>query len=135
MSRYLKGLSAAALAIAAIAGSTVSYADESEGGKSLIYVGVGAGPASSGNLLKSSDRPMSVGFLSISNPSGTVWGLDFSGEGTKLESTGSRTTVNQATSFNLLFGQNLSLIHIFCTERAPAHSLRLDRHWATAQDL
>ena len=106
MSKYLKNFSTVAFAVAAIAGSTVSYAEENDGSKGLFYVG--AGTASSGNPQKSSDRPMSIGFLSTSNPSGPAWGLDFSGEGTKLESNGSRTTVKQSTSINVLLGTNLS---------------------------
>jgi len=95
-----------ALPIAVIAGSTVAYANESEGGKSLIYVGTGN--ADKGDPHKSSDRPMSIGFLSLSGEGDKVWGLDFSGEGTKLESTGGRTTVTGATSINFLIGKNLS---------------------------
>ena len=105
MSRYLKNLYVVTLAVAAVAGSTVSYADESDGSKGVFYVGAGA--ASTGNPQKSDDRPMSIGFISASNPNGPAWGLDFSGEGTKLESNGSRTTVKQATSINVLLGTNL----------------------------
>ena len=106
MSRYLKKLFVANMAFVTVAGSAVSFANEHDGSKGVFYVGAGA--ASSGNPQKSNDRPMSIGFLSNANPSGSVWGLDFSGEGTKLESNGSRTTVKQGTSINVLFGTNLS---------------------------
>ena len=92
------------LATIALVGATEAYADEN--GENLLYVGVGA--AKSGDPRKSSDKPMSVGYLKISNASDTVWGADFSGEGTKLESTGGRTAVKQATAFNFLIGKNLN---------------------------
>ena len=93
------------LTISAIAGSTMAYADEN--GENLIYFG--AGPAKSANSLNNSgDNPLSIGFLRLSNTSDAVWGLDFSGEGTMRDSTGSNyNAIKQATSFNFLIGRNI----------------------------
>ena len=60
------------------AGTPISYAEESQGGTSIVYVG--AGTAAKDDLTKSTEAPVSFGFLSISNASDTVWGFDFSGE-------------------------------------------------------
>ncbi len=94
-----------ALAIAATIGSTGSYAGEP--GTSIIYLGGGAGD--SGDYYKSSRPPVTLGILNISNQRGSVWGVDISGEGTMLNSTGGRyNAVEQGTSFNLLLGSNMS---------------------------
>ncbi len=87
-------------------GTSISYAEESKGGTSIVYVGAGA--AAKDDLTKSTEAPVSFGFLSVSNASDTVWGLDFSGEGTKLESNGTRTTVKQGWSYNLALGKNIT---------------------------
>ena len=95
----------AILATVVLAGTTATFANEN--GESLLYFGVGT--AQKGNPLKSSDTPMSGGFLKISNASDTVWGIDFSGEGTMIDSTwGQSRAVKRATSYNLLYGKNLT---------------------------
>lgn len=95
-----------ALAIVAITYPSIATAEESEGGTRIVYVGSGA--AAKDDVTKSTEAPRSFGFLSVSNESDTVWGLDFSGEGTKLESNGTRTTVKQGWSYNLVLGKNLT---------------------------
>lgn len=93
-----------ALIIATITGASASQADEDS--KSVIYLGMGS--ADTGNRLKSNEAPKSIGYFSAKNSSDGIFGVDFSGEGTKLESTGGVTTVKQSTSFNFLVGKNLS---------------------------
>lgn len=100
-----KHLQLALLSLIAAA-TSISYAEESQGGTRIVYVG--SGPAAKDNLTKSTEAPVSFGFLSVSNTSDSVWGLDFSGEGTKLESNGSRVTVKQGWSYNLALGKNIT---------------------------
>lgn len=96
------------LSIGALTACTALYAAENNEGQRLIYFG--AGSASKSDPLKNSDTPLSAGFLNISNESNGVWGLDISGEGTKIEFTGGRTSVVQATSLNFLVGSNISKV-------------------------
>lgn len=93
-----------ALATLALVSASVSYADE--GKSAVIYLGVGS--AQSGDPLKSTDTPKTIGFLSMSNESDMVWGFDIAGEGTMLDSTwGQNKAIKQATSYNFLLGKNL----------------------------
>lgn len=99
--KYLQVFLTAAL----FAVSAAAYADDS--GENLIYIG--AGSAQSGDKLKSSSTPISLGYLRISNASDVVWGFDYSGEGTMLDSTwGMNSSVKQANAFNILIGRNIS---------------------------
>jgi hypothetical protein len=99
-----KSLQATMAFVIALMGATVN-ADEN--GPNIVYLGVGA--AKSGTSYDSNKAPISIGYLNIANPSGTVWGGDISGEGTMLDSTwGQNKAVNQATSFNFIFGKNIS---------------------------
>jgi hypothetical protein len=99
----IKSYLRAILTIAAFSGAAASRANEND--KNLIYIG--GGSADKGNSLKSNETPMAIGYLSIPNSSDSVYGIDFSGEGTKLEFNGGRTVVKQGTSFNFLIGKNL----------------------------
>lgn len=93
------------LAAAAIFSTSLSIAQENGG--NVIYLGIGA--ADKGNPDETDKNPYSVGYLKLSNSSDTVFGIDISGEGTKLDSTYNQNqAVKQATSFNLLFGTNLN---------------------------
>jgi len=93
------------LLTAVLAATTSVYANDN--GENLVYFG--AGSAQSGNPLKSSNTPMSLGYLKISNTSDSVWGFDIGGEGTMLDSTWNQNkSVKQATSFNFLAGRNLN---------------------------
>jgi hypothetical protein len=94
-------------AAAAIFILMTSPAYSSENGENVIYFGTG--PSKTGNALKSNSAPLSLGYLKLSNSSDTVWGIDFSGEGTMLDSTGGRyNTVTRATAYNILAGKNLN---------------------------
>lgn len=100
-----KILQFALLSIVAVA-STHSVAQEAQGGTNVIYIGSGA--AQTGNALKSSAAPASIGYMGLSNTKDAVWGLDYGAEGTMLESNGTRTTIKQGSSLNLLLGKNLT---------------------------
>jgi hypothetical protein len=84
---------------------SAAYADTD--GKNVIYVG--SGSSKSSNTAIKSSNPATLGYLRLSNTSGTVWGFDVSREGTMLDSTwGQRNSPQQATSFNFLIGKNLN---------------------------
>ncbi len=90
--------------IGLLAGITTVHANEND--KNVIYIG--GGSAQSGNPLKSSATPGSIGYLRLSNENDAVIGFDVGGEGTLLDSTwGQRSAVKQANSYNLLVGKNL----------------------------
>jgi len=87
--------------------AVVSIANAATNGENVIYLGGGA--AESGPIATTSNKsPFTVGYLKLSNTRDFVWGLDVSGEGTKLDSTwGQTNAVKQANSFNFLFGKNI----------------------------
>ncbi len=78
-----------------------------EQAENVIYIG--SGSAKSGDPTVTSNKsPFTLGYLKLSNTVNSVWGVDFSGEGTLLDSTwGQNQAVKQATSFNLLLGKNI----------------------------
>jgi hypothetical protein len=85
--------------------SASAYANEER--ENIIFLG--AGPAEKGNILKNSDPPFSVGYIRSTKGSETVWGFDISGEGTMLDSTwGQSRALSQGTSYNFLYGKNLT---------------------------
>jgi len=90
---------------AVVLGAITVRADEN--GENIIYLGSGAAKTASSTV--SGATPGSIGYIRISNTADNVWGLDFGGEGTKLDSTWGRTgAVGQANSYNLLLGKNIS---------------------------
>ena len=95
----------AVIALAAALLSTSTYAIEER--ENIFFLGTG--PAEKGNSLKNSDTPYSVGYIRTTKASETVWGFDISGEGTMLDSTwGQNRALSQGTSYNFLYGRNLS---------------------------
>ena len=74
----------------------------------IVYFGAGA--AKDKKTSTTTDKtPFSIGYLSIREDRNLVWGLDYSREGSVLDSTYSqRNAVKQSNSYNLLLGRNLS---------------------------
>lgn len=72
----------------------------------IIYLG--SGKAKSGDL-EFDGKPFSIGYLLLLNNTSFIFGVDVSKEGTMLNSTwGQTNALDQATSFNLLLGRNLT---------------------------
>jgi hypothetical protein len=91
--------------LALLAAAILTDANASE--ENNIYIGTG--PAKTGIPTTSNKAPITVGYISQSRTTSTVWGIDISGEGTLLDSTwGQNNAVKQATSFNVLIGKNMS---------------------------
>ena len=88
-----------------VAGTSVPLSSIARDG--VVYVGIGAAKSSGG--LKSSGTPVSLGYLNTSSTRDFVWGVDLSAEGTMLDSTwGQNKASSQGTSYNLIFGKNVS---------------------------
>jgi len=88
-----------------ILANSISMADES--GERIFYGGVGS--AKTGSSTQNGSAPFSLGFLSVPKSNDSVWGLDFAGEGTMLDSTyGQNKVPAQAISFNFLLGKNFT---------------------------
>lgn len=84
---------------------TSVHADEN--GENVVYVG--SGPSKNATSSTTDKKPVTLGYLRQSRSSETVWGIDISGEGSKLDSTwGQNQAVKQATSYNVLLGKNLT---------------------------
>ena len=72
----------------------------------MVYVGSGSNRTDS-SIHSSNDKPVTLGYLHLSDTSDRVGGLDVSGEGSVLHSTwGQNQAVKQAASYNLLLGTN-----------------------------
>ena len=94
---------AAILCLLAISAVSTTHANES-----IVYVGIGSAKSNSSSGGTSDKNPFSLGYINISEVRNTIWGLDFSKEGTLLDSTyGQNKAVSQGMSFNLLLGPNL----------------------------
>lgn len=91
------------LCLLAVSAVSTTHANES-----IVYGGIGS--AKSNSSYGTSDKnPFSLGYINISEVRNFIWGLDFSKEGTLLDSTyGQDKAVKQGMSFNLLLGTNLA---------------------------
>ena len=82
-------------------------AQAAESGENAVYFGVGGSVKS--DSIKSNEKPLSVGYMRLSNTTNSVYGFDIAREGTMLDSTyGKNNSVRSGTSYNALVGLNLS---------------------------
>ena len=86
----------------------VSAASPSQANESIVYGGIGTAKNDSSSAT-SDKNSFSLGYIRISEIHNSIWGLDFSKEGTLLDSTYRQNkAVKQGMSFNLLLGTNLA---------------------------
>ncbi|MBU2957964.1 hypothetical protein Q4511_07890 [Paracoccus sp. 1_MG-2023] len=100
-----KTITAALLALHALAG--IASAQDAKGmrGSSSFYIG--AGTQRDEGIDRSDDTPFVLGFMHQPANSRLIWGADIAREGTMLDSTYGRTrAIENGTSYNLLVGRN-----------------------------
>lgn len=86
----------------------ISAASAIHANENIVYGGFGSAKNDSSSVA-SDKNPFSLGYINISDVRNSIWGFDFSKEGTLLDSTyGQDKAVKQAMSFNLLLGTNLA---------------------------
>ena len=87
---------------------TISATSAIQANESIVYGGIGSARSNSSSAT-SDNNPFSLGYINISDVRSSVWGLDFSKEGSLLDSTYRQNrAVKQGTSYNLLLGTNLA---------------------------
>lgn len=102
--KTIKIISTVSLALLSFCSISVRATEKDE---SVVYLGSGSAKGGDSKTV-STKKPITFGYLRLSNTSDRVWGMDISSEGTMLNSTwGQDNEVKQATSFNLLVGTNL----------------------------